>query len=70
MELDKCTKGNHPLEKIFTFSKNRDEDVAVNWCPECGAVVVDIEFDGRISPGAVVKMKVPRIAKELSKEEV
>lgn len=36
----------------------------VRWCPQCGAVVVDIECDGRIYPGRVRKMQFPRAGSE------
>jgi hypothetical protein len=31
----------------------------VRWCPKCGAVVVDEDTDGRISPGSIRKMQFP-----------
>lgn len=37
----------------------------VRWCKLCGAVVVDLDYDGRTSPGAVVPMKFPGFLKDL-----
>ena len=36
------------------------EERSVKWCQECGAVVVDKEFDGRFA-GSVVPMKFPKV---------
>lgn len=34
-------------------------DAVVRWCPKCGAVVVDEDFDGRTHPGAYMSMRFP-----------
>lgn len=36
---------------------------SVYWCPECGAVVIDQEVDGR-RMGTMVEMKFPTLVKE------
>ena len=53
---DSCLKGNHELTTIYKVGSDYESDV-VKWCPHCGAVVVDKEFDGRTNPGQVVNMK-------------
>lgn len=53
-----CDGKNHNLESIFR-SKGVAEDAVINWCIDCGAVVGDGEYDGRIKPGAIFKMKFP-----------
>lgn len=58
---ERCYKGNHEFEKIFE-SGNEMESRVVRWCKRCGSVVVDIDFDGRTHPGAVMKMKSPAIS--------
>ena len=62
--MNECLKLNHPLEEILRTGGAYDEYTVVNWCPECGAIVVDVEYDGRVSPDHKLKMKLPRIAKE------
>jgi hypothetical protein len=56
-----CLKGNHDLVEIFRSSYSYDEEGVVRWCRLCGAVVVDLEYDGRIHPGGVMKMLTPKI---------
>ncbi len=50
----------HPLIKIYTADTLTGFTHNVMWCPECGCVVVDLEVDGRVAPGAVMRMKSPR----------
>lgn len=38
-------------------------DHVVRWCPDCGAVAIDKESDGRLM-GTVVPMKFPKNIKE------
>ena len=54
-----CKNGNHSLIVILG-SHHWDCDEVVRWCKECGAVVVDIEVDGRVQPGRVMPMKFPK----------
>jgi hypothetical protein len=35
----------------------------IRWCPECGAIVIDIDSDNRTFPGRIMKMKFPKISK-------
>lgn len=51
-----CLKGNHDLIEIYRSSYTYDEEGVVRWCKVCGSVVVDMEYDGRIQPGGVMKM--------------
>ncbi len=46
------------LEVIFTHYKAASEAV-VRWCPNCGAVVVDEDYDGRTNAGAYMPMRFP-----------
>jgi len=32
----------------------------VRWCRQCGAVVVDVDVDGRTKPGGIMSMIFPR----------
>lgn len=51
---------NYPLIEIMRVSEGFDIDRVVRWCPDCGAVVVDGECDGRVAPGRVMQMRFPR----------
>ncbi len=41
---------------IFAYSNE-----VVRWCSECGAIVVDEDYDGRTKPGAIMKMRLPKV---------
>jgi hypothetical protein len=58
-----ATKHDHPLIVIYARGTEMDETV-VRWCPTCGAVVIDTDFDGRTNPGAIMKMKFPKLVTE------
>jgi hypothetical protein len=53
-----CRPGDHELDVILRSGPASEEHVA-RWCKLCGAVVVDLDFDNRTKPGAVMKMRVP-----------
>lgn len=57
-----CDFKNHPLIEIYRRHGSFDIDHVVRWCPDCGAVVIDGEHDGRIAPGKIVPMKFPKIS--------
>ena len=56
-----CSNGKHNLEKIYRLSDGHF-DTVVRWCSDCGAIVVDGEYDGRVSPGMYMPMKLPKLA--------
>ena len=60
-----CKNGNHLLKEIFRANcyDAVNSEYVVRWCSKCGAVVVDIDCDGRTNPGAFMKMKFPMITK-------
>ncbi len=49
----------HNLKEIYRYDE-RDHSEVVRWCEDCGAIVVDLEFDGRLSPGGATRMKLPK----------
>jgi hypothetical protein len=53
---EKCRKGLHPLETIMSNGCDM-ESVTVRWCPICGSISVDQDFDGRTNPGAIRPMR-------------
>lgn len=59
-----CDKKQHPLIEIFRTGYVDGLQTVVRWCPDCGAIVVDGEIDGRVLPGHVVKMRLTRLLME------
>lgn len=52
-----CPKGNHNLVEILQSYHSWDGSRKVaRWCEICGAIVVDIDYDGRINPGGYMKL--------------
>ena len=51
-------QGNHDLEVIYYEGSEMEENV-VRWCQRCGAITVDVDVDGRTSPGAYMAMRLP-----------
>ncbi len=47
------------LKVIYVHYLKFDSYNVVRWCPKCGAVVVDCDYDGRINPGQILKMRFP-----------
>lgn len=64
-----CDGHNHPLVEIHRSKDAYDVYTVVNWCPDCGAVVVDGEHDGRVAPGRVMPMRFPSIGRAARKGE-
>lgn len=63
--LTECRAGQHPLICILTTAPKWDDECSVvRWCPVCGAVVVDMEYDGRTYSGRISAMKIPKITQE------
>ena len=60
-----CKKGLHPLKTILRIPQAFDTERVVRWCPECGAIVVDMDYDGRTKPGHYMKMQLPNITKNI-----
>ena len=60
---EKCKEGLHPLKEIRRYTGGVADSV-IRWCPDCGAIVIDAECDGRVYPGHYMKMKLPKLAKE------
>jgi valyl-tRNA synthetase len=62
-----CDLVNHPLVELYRSSNSYDVDAVVRWCPDCGAVVVDEEYDGRVLAGSIMKMAFPKMVVALKK---
>ena len=59
-KLKPCNDGKHNLINIFTSSISRDEFKVVRWCKDCGAIVIDVDVDGRTFAGNIMKMRLPK----------
>ena len=64
MRKPKCSGGKHSLIKITSNEISYGEVEVVRWCSECGAVVVDTDYDGRTAAGACMKMRFPKVLNE------
>jgi len=51
-----CPKGIHNLMEIWR-DHGAGSDAVVRWCRNCGAVVVDEDYDGRTNAGAYREME-------------
>jgi len=58
--------GNLETLARFNIDGFNDKDAVVQWCPECGAVVIYKEYDCRMA-GNYVKMKFPIITRKALK---
>ena len=57
--IEDCIKGNHDLIEVYRTYYLYNEDHVVRWCKICGSVVVDVEVDGRVLAGRIMKMIAP-----------
>jgi hypothetical protein len=56
-----CQVGNHKLIEIYRRPYSSvQQSTVVRWCEQCGVVTVDIDYDGRTNPGAVMRMIGPK----------
>lgn len=54
-----CDGSIHNLKVIYV-DNHCDCAKVVRWCADCGAVVVDVDVDGRTQAGREMKMKFPK----------
>lgn len=50
--------GQNDLVAVYIDGTDSEANT-VRWCPRCGAVVIDLDYDGRTNAGQVMKMRVP-----------
>lgn len=63
------TCGVGSLISIYEHCINQFGSAVVRWCPKCGAVVVDEDYDGRIKPGGFRAFQCPESVKQLQVSE-
>ena len=62
----KCDGHNHNLVEILDSRHSWDESYQVaRWCEDCGAIVVDLDYDNRTLPGKYMEMRFPLFLKRL-----
>lgn len=54
-----CKAGKHNLIVIYSHARAYFESPTVRWCENCGAVVVDMDVDGRTFAGNIMPMRFP-----------
>lgn len=63
--LKDCKKGNHDLIEVYkakSYLVGKGDDVT-RWCRLCGAIVIDLEKDGKlVGPGKVLNMMRPLVS--------
>lgn len=58
--IEDCKRGNHDLVEIASTTVGIDEEKVVRWCKCCGAIVVDLDRDGRTYPGYYMRCVSPK----------
>lgn len=53
-------RGQHDLIAVYSHGPEMEETV-VRWCQLCGAITVDVDYDGRTQPGGVMPMKLTQL---------
>ena len=59
----KCKDGNPSLVDIYSHERAEDT-IVVRWCQYCGAIAVDLDYDGRTNPGGWMPMRFSTITEE------
>lgn len=55
--------GKHDLARVMTKPEGSPGvEHVTRWCRNCGAIVIDVDVDGRTQPGGGSSMAFPRIA--------
>lgn len=67
MSIESCLNNKHNLVEVYVDGYEEEPHNVVKWCTECGAVVVDTEYDGRVVPGDVMEMRIPETFKKVWK---
>ena len=55
-----CRNGKHPFVVIDRSGPDMVEKV-VRWCDICGAIAIDVDYDGRTQPGWIMPVRRPKI---------
>ena len=67
-EFLRCREGRHSWLSVSRHPASMPgEEIVTRWCDTCGALVIDIEYDGRLKPGFVQRIMSPLIGKKMSK---
>lgn len=69
VDFSGCKEGLHPFKVITRNSQGYDTEEVVRWCPKCGAVVIDMDYDNRTNPGYYKKIQYPEITLKYGYED-
>ena len=69
VDFSGCKEGLHPFKVITSNSCGFDTEEVVRWCPKCGAIVVDMDYDNRTKPGYYKKIQYPEITLKYGYED-
>ncbi len=58
------TRKRHDLVEIAQSAHSCGGYCVTRWCMDCGAVVVDLDYDGYTRPGAIKPMQFPKLARD------
>lgn len=62
--LETCKRGKHSFIKIQSTCIGQGEERVVRWCQYCGAIVVDLDVDGRTYPGYFAECLLPGLLRK------
>ena len=65
--MPECNGKMHDFKEIYSGRASYEHVDVVRWCQGCGAIVIDIDFDNRTNPGAVMPMRFPKVLNEKAK---
>jgi hypothetical protein len=54
-----CDGNKHNLLEVYEHYDDAMGGAVVRWCENCGAIVIDRDFDNKTFPGYYVAMKFP-----------
>ena len=55
-------KKPHEFVVVYSNCEYDGTEPTVRWCRNCGAIVVDIDVDGRTDPGRILPLTLPTYA--------
>lgn len=62
--LETCKRGKHSFIKVQSTCIGQGEEKVVRWCQYCGAIVVDLDVDGRTYPGYFAECLLPGLLRK------
>lgn len=63
--LERCKRGEHQFIKMQSTLVGPGEERVIRWCQCCGAIVIDLDVDGRTYPGYFQECRIPGLLREI-----